>query len=75
MLKKYVDLINLAIVSTVLRMQIITIDRRIFCADIMAVEEFELLVIVLYQKLNQERCEILATGKKFNLLKLHNFYF
>jgi len=41
----------------------------------MAVEEFELLVIVLYQKLNQERCEILATGKKFNLLKLHNFYF
>jgi hypothetical protein len=28
----------------------------------MAVEEFELLVIALYQKLNQERCEILATG-------------
>ncbi len=37
-------------------------DRRVFCADQYAAEEFEMLVISLYQKLDEQRAEILAEG-------------
>ena len=62
LLKKDVDLINLRQVSTVFQKEIIMADRRIFCADAYAADEFEMLVLSLYQKLNEERAELLAEG-------------
>jgi PHD/YefM family antitoxin component YafN of YafNO toxin-antitoxin module len=37
-------------------------DRRIYCADAYAADEFEMLTLSYYQKLNEERREILAEG-------------
>lgn len=62
LLRKDVDLINLRQVSTVFQKEIIMAERRIFCADAYAADEFEMLVISLYQKLNEERAEVLAEG-------------
>ncbi|MFN8473974.1 MAG: nucleotidyltransferase domain-containing protein [Anaerolineae bacterium] len=61
-LNKDVDLVNLRQVSTVFQKEIVMADRRIYCADSRLADEFELLVIALYQKLNEERAEILAEG-------------
>lgn len=49
-------------VSTVLQKEIIMAERRIFCADRYATDEFEMLVLSFYQKLNEERAEIVAEG-------------
>ncbi len=42
-------------------------NRRIYCADLCAAEEFEMLTLSFYQKLNEERKAILEsfeeTGK------------
>lgn len=69
LLHKMVDLVNLRQVSTVLQMQIITTGRQIFCADANAAAEFEMLTFSFYQKLNEERREILAefarTGRAY----------
>ncbi len=54
-----IDLINLRIVSTVFQMEIIRADRRIYCSDEFAADEFEMLTISYYQKLNEERKEII----------------
>ncbi|MBI3959072.1 MAG: nucleotidyltransferase domain-containing protein [Chloroflexi bacterium] len=54
-----VDLINLRTVSTVLQKEIVATGRRIDCADRNATAEFEMLVLSLYQKLNEERRGIL----------------
>ena len=54
-----VDLINLRRVPTVLQNEVIVGGRRLYCADQRAVEEFEMLVLSYYQKLNQERAAIL----------------
>ena len=62
LLKKEVDLINLRQVSTVFQKEIILDERRIFCADQYAADEFEMLVLSFYQKLNEERAEVLADG-------------
>ncbi len=62
LLGKDVDLINLRQVSTVFQKEITMAERRIFCADAYAADEFEMLVISLYQKLNEERAEVLAEG-------------
>lgn len=59
---KDVDLINLRRVSTVFQKEIVMADRRIFCADTYAADEFEMLVLSFYQKLNEERAEVLAEG-------------
>lgn len=59
LLEKDVDLINVRRVSTVFQKEIVMADRRIFCADTYAADEFEMLVLSFYQKLNQERQEIL----------------
>jgi predicted nucleotidyltransferase len=58
---KTVDLINLRQVSTVLQKEIILADRQIFCSESekFEVEKFEMLVCSYYQKLNEERKEIL----------------
>jgi Nucleotidyltransferase domain. len=69
LLGKRVDLINLRQVSTVFQMQIITAGRQIFCANAYAAAEFEMLTFSFYQKLNEERREILAefarTGRAY----------
>lgn len=58
-LQRKVDLINLRKVSTVFQKEVIAADRRIFCADQNASDEFEMLTLSYYQKLNEERKEIL----------------
>jgi uncharacterized protein len=62
LLGKDVDLINLRQVSTVFQTQVISSERRIFCADRYAADEFEMLAISFYQKLNEERADVLAEG-------------
>ena len=58
-LKKDIDLVNIRQVSTVFQKEIITAERRIFCADQYAADEFEMLVLSFYQRLNVARKEIL----------------
>ena len=58
-LKKDVDLINLRMVSTVFQNIIINTGKVIFCADEYLKGMFEMLVWSFYQKLNEERAEIL----------------
>lgn len=62
--RKDVDLINLRRVSTVFQKEIIMADRRVFCRDGLAADEFDIRVLSFYQKLNQERAEILSEGLK-----------
>ncbi|GAB4365620.1 MAG: type II toxin-antitoxin system antitoxin [Methylohalobius crimeensis] len=62
LLDRNVDLINLRQVSTVFQKEIVMADRRIFRGDRYAADEFEMLVLSFYQKLNQERAEVLADG-------------
>ncbi|MGD9984579.1 MAG: nucleotidyltransferase domain-containing protein [Porticoccaceae bacterium] len=57
-----VDLINLRLAPAVLQAQIVVTGMRIFCTDTLLADEFELLALALYQKLNQERAEIIAEG-------------
>jgi len=54
------DLINLRRVPTVLQKEVIAADRRIYCAAPFAADEFEMLTLSNYQKLNQERAEIIS---------------
>ena len=62
LLGKDVDLVNLRQVSTVFQKEIVMADRRIYCASGYAADEFEMVVLSLYQKLNEERAEVLAEG-------------
>jgi len=59
---KSVDLLNLRQVSTVFQKEVAMADRRIFCADECAADEFEMLTLSFYQKLNEERAGVLAEG-------------
>jgi len=65
--KRDVDLINLRMVSTVFQNIIINTGKVIFCADEYSRGTFEMLTWSFYQKLNEERAEILEdffkTGK------------
>ena len=63
-LSKAVDLLNARQVSTVFQVEIISHGELIYCADRYAVDEFEMLVISYYQKLNDERREILEAFYK-----------
>ena len=59
LLKKDVDLVDLREVSsTVLQKEVIAAERRIYCGDQYRADEFEMLTISYYQKLNEERKEI-----------------
>jgi uncharacterized protein len=60
-LQKKVDLLNARLVSTVFQKEIIGGGRLIYNADPYAVDEFEMLVISYYQKLNEERKDILES--------------
>ncbi|MFZ5995456.1 MAG: type VII toxin-antitoxin system MntA family adenylyltransferase antitoxin [Thermodesulfobacteriota bacterium] len=71
LLHKDVDLINLREVSTVLQKEVIAAGRRIYCADEYAADEFEMLILSYYQKLSEERRDILQsffeTRRAFNI--------
>ncbi|MGH8538768.1 MAG: type VII toxin-antitoxin system MntA family adenylyltransferase antitoxin [Gammaproteobacteria bacterium] len=71
LLKKPVDLINLREVSTVFQKEIIAADRRIHTGNAYAADEFEMLVLSFYQKLSEERAEILKefwkTGRAYRV--------
>lgn len=62
LLHRSVDLLNLRRVSTVFQKEVVVADRRIYTADEYAAEEFEMLTLSFYQKLNEERAEVLAEG-------------
>jgi uncharacterized protein len=64
LLNKEVDLLNLRRVSTVMQKEVVFSERRIFCADEYATAEFEMLVLSFYQKLNEERREILEAFRE-----------
>ena len=65
-LKRTVDLINLRMVNTVFQVEIIHSGRLIYQRSEYAVDEFEMLAISFYQKLNEERAgmlqDILTSG-------------
>ena len=63
-LRKDVDVINVRLVSTVFQKEIVMADRRIYTADRFAAEEFEMLTLSYYQKLNEERAGIIEQGLK-----------
>jgi predicted nucleotidyltransferase len=62
-LHREVDLLNARQVSTVMQKEIIS-GRLIYSPDPQAVDEFEMLVLSYYQKLNEERKEILESFLK-----------
>lgn len=62
LLNREVDLINLRQAPTVLQKEVVMAGRRIYCIPGIVADEFELLVLALYQKLNEERAGILAEG-------------
>lgn len=57
--KKNADLINLRLVSTVFKKEIIFNGIMIYSSGLFHVQEFEMLTMSYYQKLNEERKEIL----------------
>jgi predicted nucleotidyltransferase len=61
-LGKNVDLINLRSVNTVFQKEIVMADRRVYCVDQFAADEFEMMVVSNYQKLNEERRGIIEDG-------------
>ena len=66
-----VDLVDLRQVSTVLQKEVVMRGRRIYCADDLAVDEFDLSVMSRYQKLNEERAALLKqfqeTGRAYDV--------
>lgn len=70
-LGREVDLLNARTVSTVFQKEIVTTGRLLYCANRYAVDEFEMLTLSYYQKLNEERGEIiaaaLADGRFYNI--------
>ena len=62
LLSREVDLVNLRQAPTVLQKEVVMAGRRIYCISGIVADEFELLVLALYQKLNEERAGILAEG-------------
>jgi predicted nucleotidyltransferase len=70
-LEKEVDLLNARTVLTVFQKEIVTKGRLLYCADRYAVDEFEMLTLSYYQKLNEERADIiesaLVEGRFYNI--------
>lgn len=70
-LRRSVDLVNAREVSTVFQKEIVEHGRVIYCGDENALAEFEMLTLSFYQKLNEERREILEafreTGKAYDV--------
>ena len=70
-LEKPVDVVNARLVSTVFQKEIVQSGRLIHSSDEGTVAEFEMLTLSLYQKLNEERKEILEsfeeTGRAYGV--------
>jgi hypothetical protein len=70
-LKRDVDLLSARDVPTVFQMQIVDTGRLLFCPDEQAAAEFEYLTLSFYQKLNEERADILKefalTGRAYTV--------
>ena len=64
MLRKDVDIVNLRRAPTVLQKEIVMADRRIYTGNRYAAEEFEMLTMSFYQKLNEERAGIIESALK-----------
>jgi predicted nucleotidyltransferase len=62
LLEKEIDLINIRRVPTVLQKEVVVADCRIYDGDWFAAEEFEMLTLSYYQKLNEERSEIVSSA-------------
>jgi predicted nucleotidyltransferase len=60
-LRRDVDLINLRTVSTVLQFEVLKNGIVLFCADQYALDEFGMYTLSFYQKLNEERAEMLKS--------------
>ena len=71
LLGKEVDLINLRRVDTVFQNEILNSARELFVGDRKAADEFQLLVMSLYQKLTEERADIVReierTGRAYDV--------
>ena len=71
LLGKKVDLLNAHTISTVFQKEIVTKGRLLYCGDRNSVDEFEMLTISYYQKLNEERAGIidaaLTDGRFYNV--------
>ena len=63
LLGRDVDLLNARLVSTVFQKAIIY-GELIYCGDRFAVDEFEMLTLSYYQRLNEERAEILEEFRR-----------
>lgn len=65
------ELLNAREISTVFQKEIVESGRLLYSADENAVAEFEMLTLSLYQKLNEERAEILdsfnKTGRTYDI--------
>jgi len=59
-----IDLINLREANTVLQKEIIADGRCVYNADAYAADEFEMLTMSYYQKLNDERAAVLQSFYK-----------
>ncbi len=64
LLEKEVDLLNLRELSTVFQKEVVMNGRLIYCRNRYAVDEFEMLTLSFYQKLNEERAGILVAIQK-----------
>jgi uncharacterized protein len=60
--KKEIDLINLRRVPTVLQKEVIAAENRLYAGNPYAADEFEMLVLSSYQKLNEERAGIIESA-------------
>ncbi len=58
-LNEDVDLVDLGAATTVMRFEILSRGERIFCADEYYCDTFEMLTYSFYQRLQEERKEIL----------------
>lgn len=63
-----VDLINLRQASIVFQMEILRTGWRIYCPDSQLCNEYEGLVLSFYQKLNEERREILLAIRSTGII-------
>ena len=61
---KNVDLVDLLQASTVMRMQVISTGKRLYCSNPIVCEQFEDYVYVAYARLNEERRGILEDIKQ-----------
>lgn len=64
----HVDLINMRQVSTVFQIEILRTGQRIFCNNLQQCNEYEGLTLSLYQKLNEERAEIIAAIQETGII-------